>query len=227
MKSFSLLSIICCTLFSTPSFSETIYDFSKDIKTYSPDKTPLYAIDGTDLPLEFAIIQYGSLDDIQKLIDKGLDTNKEILSGLPPLGVALYETPCNPKKVKLLINNGSKLVVDDWSAMYIAVSNKQEDLGCLKALITSGADINHQDIHGNSPIMLALMSLNTGAMNFLYEKGANPYLKNDSGEDFFYLSSMIAIKSAELDLDSKETLESVYHIYQKEKGNRFNADIRP
>jgi hypothetical protein len=223
MSSFTLFSTICCIFFSAASFAETTYDFSKEIKTYSPDKSSLYTIDGTDLPLEFAIILFGSVDELKLLIDKGLDTNKDILSGLPPLGVALYETPCNPKKVKLLINNGSKLIVDDWSAIYIAVSNKQEDLGCLKGLVALGADINHQDIQGNSPIMLALMTLNTNAMNFLYNKGADVYLKNKSGEDLFYLSSVIAIKSQELNLDSKETLQSFYKIYQNEKKKKFNT----
>lgn len=224
MKFLTHLSVIYCILFSSPTFSEVTYDFTQVIKTYSPDRTSIYNIDGTDLPLEFAIIQYGSVEDLKLLIDKGLDVNKEVLPDIPPLGIALYETPCNPEKINLLISNGSKLVTEDWSAIYIAVSNKQENQDCLKAVVSSGADINYQDELGNTPIMLALMSLNTEAMNFLYDKGADVYLKNKAGEDLFYLSSIIAIKSQELNLDSKEILQSFYNIYQNEKKKKFNTE---
>jgi ankyrin repeat protein len=52
----------------------------------------------------------------------------------------------------------------------------------LKALLNSGANIDYQDTEGYTALMLAADSQNDRIAEYLLKQGANPLLKNKSGE---------------------------------------------
>lgn len=65
----------------------------------------------------------------------------------------------------------SQSEIDSYRGLHLAAA--QGDLVAAKQLVESGSDINVQDAHGRTPLMVATYSRNTGLAKFLIEHGAD------------------------------------------------------
>ena len=83
-----------------------------------------------------------------------------------------------------------------YSLLHLAVITK--NLEAFNYLIEKGADVNAQDINGNSILSSAVFNYNRGTdfyteiINKLIEKGANIYLENNYGVSAYSLANNIA-----------------------------------
>nr|WP_305764015.1 ankyrin repeat domain-containing protein [Capnocytophaga sp. oral taxon 878] len=83
-----------------------------------------------------------------------------------------------------------------YSLLHLAVITK--NLEAFNYLIEKGADVNAQDINGNSILSSAVFNYNrdtdfyTEIINKLIEKGANIYLENNYGVSAYSLANNIA-----------------------------------
>ena len=68
------------------------------------------------------------------------------------------------------------------------VWNAQLQVGSVKALIESGAELDAQDSNGATPLHRAVRARCAGVVEFLLEKGANPEVRNKSGSTAFHLA---------------------------------------
>src|SRR5262249_43929362 len=56
-----------------------------------------------------------------------------------------------------------------------------KDLDLVRRLIDAGADINHRDDFGSTPLHHAVWSRQAAGVRLLLERGADPTVKNDDG----------------------------------------------
>jgi ankyrin repeat protein len=118
---------------------------------------------------------------IELLIQYGADMNQVDKSKLSPLHYAIQKQFLSA--VKLLLNTDGELEL----FTHLAASLKSKEI--LEILIDSGFDINGQDLHGDSTLMLSIRKKNWDSSNLLLERGVNIYLKNKNGKDAILLGS--------------------------------------
>lgn len=70
--------------------------------------------------------------------------------------------------------------------LHLAVLADSKDLA--EALLIKGANINEQDLAGNTPLLFALKTCNTGFASWLMKKGANAKLPDNRGETPYSVS---------------------------------------
>lgn len=101
----------------------------------------------------FWAIHKNKIDVIKKLISLNINT-KEVSPNLSAINYAVYQD--NAKVIKCLKNCGISLnEIDDINStplIYAVLFNK---LNSINYLIENGADIEHEDFLGNSPLSLA------------------------------------------------------------------------
>jgi ankyrin repeat protein len=71
------------------------------------------------------------------------------------------------------------------------IAHRESLLG-LQDRLNQGAEIDHQDVHGNTPLIIAIDTQNDRVAEFFLKKGANPLLTNKQGNtasDFISSSS--------------------------------------
>ena len=107
----------------------------------------------------------GNLELVKTLISKGYDINEKDEHSFTPLHYATQE-----------------------------FSTKKECLEISKKLLCSGADIEARDNYGNTPLSKAvyLFRGDPSLINFLLEKGADKFNKNDYGVSPYGLAETIA-----------------------------------
>jgi hypothetical protein len=106
---------------------------------------------------------------------------------------------CDSEWLKLLLKYGAnpnqvypggsdKYTVDicaGWTPIFNAIGNG--NMTGVDLLIQAGADINHQDNQGNSPLVYAAGWCNYEIVNKLLEAGADHRIKNNQGNDLAYM----------------------------------------
>lgn len=107
---------------------------------------------------------FGTEEDIQRLIDEGVDVNVPDARGWYPLHRAVEKNNFN--RSQLFLKSGGKLESklapnhcmgynSECTALFIAVQNSNPDL--VKLLLDSGADVNSADSNGWRPIHTLLV----------------------------------------------------------------------
>lgn len=75
---------------------------------------------------------------------------------------------------------------EGYTALHFAV--QKHNLDMVKLLVEKKAEINVQDYHKNTPLMVGAAFLNREAVVFLLEKKADPNIRNDRGDTAINLS---------------------------------------
>lgn len=102
----------------------------------------------------------------------------------------------NYKIVELLLNKGANVNLHDkraaWTALHFAAQACRLDL--VELLVKFEADIEAQDIYGNTPLWRAVFSStgNGDVIELLLRAGANRHKKNNSGVSPYDLAHTIA-----------------------------------
>ena len=66
------------------------------------------------------------------------------------------------------------------------IAGYKRSLPAIKALLAAGAEINHQEASGYTPLMEAMMGCNYNAAWLLLQRGADPGIRDDMGHDFVW-----------------------------------------
>jgi ankyrin repeat protein len=127
------------------------------------------------------------IDQIQNELGIEIDVNQTLdKSGQTPLLLASGEG--YPDIVDFLILNGANVnAVSGGETPLIAVAqnsimNKDDQLTIVDKLITSGANINHQDEYGKTPLILATESNSPKIVNILLLSGADINIQDRNNE---------------------------------------------
>lgn len=123
--------------------------------------------------------------DIEKYIkdNKGLPPDAEVMGGkLPHMVAGKGNLEALKKLIELAPNSVNTLgTIKERTPLFTALNSCHIETAAY--LLSQGADINHQDIDGNTPIMFAAKSGCLGGVLLLKERGADLALKNKKKED--------------------------------------------
>ena len=62
-------------------------------------------------------------------------------------------------------------------------SSRDGDIAIIETMLSHGLDINSKDSDGDTPLMIAALNGKMEAVNYLLDKGADPFLKGDNGRN--------------------------------------------
>jgi ankyrin repeat protein len=130
-------------------------------------------------------IYQGKERKVQRLLKKGADTNFKDEDGRPPLMLAILAEYASPKVVRLLIENGADVNTKDfgqkWSALHFAARDGRREI--VQILLGSGAEVDSQNIFGNTPLMEALHRFrgDPAIIETLLRNGADKNIENNYG----------------------------------------------
>jgi ankyrin repeat protein len=156
----------------------------------------LNAQDGDGLtPLLHAAMR-NHVPTVQALLDRGADINRAGGKGYQPLALSIAESKF--EVAKTLLDKGA--AVDDpagserLTPLMIAASQvapgeggrflpgNTRPIDLARELITRGANVNAQSIHGVTPLMIAAARNVAPMIGLLVQSGADPNLKSDEGK---------------------------------------------
>jgi hypothetical protein len=118
-----------------------------------------------------------------ELFDEDLITEEEV-----PLSGILHSTMIDEggevadRVIKELVeNNGVDYLYDNRRALlHVCTAEEFVDY-----LIQNGADVNIKDHNGRTPLLVLCAHVGTGVITTLLEEGANPYISDNNGENFY------------------------------------------
>ena len=128
------------------------------------------------------VIQLSGIEELNQIIDLGIDLNLEGRFGHIPLTILFYnkKTDKNEKfeKVKLLLENGANpnlLNKYGDNPFIMAVSSYPE---MVELFLDNGANPSIQNKYGNNPLIMAANENNIKIVELLLEKDADPNIKD-------------------------------------------------
>lgn len=130
------------------------------IETTRTAECKMVWVDNKDTEFEFRII-----DRPQQIL---IDPNNEILSirEMPPL----LENPSYDEVAYCVITDQDKADYYDWTPLHFAAQAGQIDV--VEYLVAEGADVNAENISGETPLQLAVDKGHKEVAEFLFQKGA-------------------------------------------------------
>lgn len=123
--------------------------------------------DGTATPLYLAVFM-GHLQAAKLLIERGADVNAPTALGLP-LMAAMGEDKID--LLRLLLDGGANADSEGGGQRALHLAINLACLGCVKALVEAGADVNARAEDGKTPIHLATRSKQREAADYLMSHG--------------------------------------------------------
>jgi len=140
---------------------------------------------------------------VKELINKGININKQDADGQTALYLAK-----NKEIIKILLAAGANPNLQEKYAGYTSLMDTLIWPDKNKfALLVNITDTNIKTIFGYTALMLASRNNDLEAIGLLIRAGADPYILNNEGEDFYDL----------LPLASQEIIKSNYPDFFKEK----------
>jgi len=131
-----------------------------------------------------SLILKGNERKLGKALKRGADVNKLDEFGRPPLMNAILAERADVNIIKMLVENGANVNIKDsgqkWTALHFAAREGHADI--VEFLIESGAEIDPQDVFGNTPLWRAVFTFkgDPKIINILLSHGADKYRKNYS-----------------------------------------------
>lgn len=137
-----------------------------------PRTAPHYQYSGSELPLAFAV-QRGAIRDVQHLLQLGADPDTRLSDGTPVLISAIHAH--NTALAELLL--AFQAAPDSrnrhgQSALQLAVQYGFDNLA--RQLVFRGANCNHPDTLGFTPLYAAVATHNLKLVTLLLKHGADP-----------------------------------------------------
>ena len=141
--------------------------------------------------LLFIASQYGSIAVIERLLSV-FDINSRDEEGSTPL---INAAACaNVQAVNYLLDKGADVLLtgkSGWSLLHFA--SQGGNVAIIETTLSKGLDINIKDICGSgvTPLPVAIAFKNLEAVNYLLDKGADPFVANKvSGVNSLHLATV-------------------------------------
>ncbi len=156
----------------------------------------------------FEAVKIGTPDDVQKLIDTGLNLDEKDVYGCSPLFLAVKERRL--PIVQLLVQNGASVHTknkDKQRPLHVAVMH--QDAAIVEILLQAGAQANISDRMRNTPLHTAVQAKNPDLIKRLMRAGAIIFTKDWHGNTPLYYvepHSMPSIESQDGDFSLKTIL---------------------
>jgi len=134
------------------------------------------------------------------------------------LAVAVSE--CDITELSRLQSLGQDLEISDdkgYRPLHIAALDKASS-PCLTWLINQGVNINAITTSGDTPMLVAAQSFNPEAVRLLDQAGADLSVKNNDGDDLFYIALMLTeVEDQPLHAEAYDIINSARDIYKRER----------
>ena len=128
---------------------------------------------GCRSPLYMAILMGAHIDAVKLLLDYDADVNVQDHDGWSPLHIASFNGCTETRKQRSYAQNIDSCNLDEF-LIEITVNY-------IELLLDRGAQMNIQDKHGRSPLMIASSIGDAKKVKFLLDYGAEVNLKNNDG----------------------------------------------
>ena len=165
--------------FFTRSFVHSVYDNDKtsELECYARSNIvevrSISPVDGYSL-LHIAAVR-GKAHIIDFLVRHHMNVNDKSFDNIPLL---MASAVGNEEAVGSLIQCGADVnVIDNYGKMAIFYAAKH--INIVKILVEAGADLEHQDLQGKTPLLEAIDVGNTEVVDFLVKSGANANRKDE------------------------------------------------
>ena len=170
---------------------------------------------------------------IELLLARGADINAVTNEGLSPLHIAAGEG--NYLAMELLLNKGAYInIVDNSNStpLQYVVSNPGDDYQLVEKMIIRGANINTQDINGDSALHIAINCWNFEITRILLKYNANIDMQNLEGNTalhisvdmlWYEISKLLILYRAKTDIKNYDDLTP--REYADNIGNQSMIDI--
>lgn len=132
--------------------------------------------------------EFGSLEEIKKLVENGIDINEKNKKYLTPLHIAIIRGDydivkflVDPKGGNALVDDNKVSVFSPMQPLFLAISQNKFEI--FKLLIHTGANVNIKDMwFGDTLLHYAIRKKATDFINLLVSIGLNTNAKNKSNE---------------------------------------------
>jgi len=138
-------------------------------------------------PLFWALIKRNP-EGLTLLLEQGADPNKIIMlpenfqeKSTSAMDVASRMDDSQYLKILLKRGGNPNLHVNDWDEPVLHRAIMYRQLDNVKLLVEHGADINHQDKSGTTPLMQAVLGTMYEVALYLLRQGGDPNLSNKHG----------------------------------------------
>ena len=131
--------------------------------------------------------EQGNLDEIQKLVDQGVDVNAAGANGVTALMRAASGNQIGA--VTELLKDGAKLDAQSdrgWNPLMFAARDAREPM--LEKLLDAQVDIESKSKTGQTPLIIAAQNGRVAAVNLLLSRGANVNATDDQGNSALVLA---------------------------------------
>jgi len=132
-------------------------------------------------PLYWASMK-GDANAVENLLLAGADANCQAYGKDTPLHVAAFSQ--NPRVYELLVMAGADvLFVNSWGDTPLnCACNHRDIVACIKPLIRRGANVNHRNKVGHTPLAHAAKRNNISIGSFLLDLNADMNISDNGGE---------------------------------------------
>lgn len=142
---------------------------------------------GSITPLFWVLIKRNP-EGLTLLLEQGADPNKMIMlpedfqeKSTSAMDVASRMDDSQYLKILLEHGGNPNLHVNDWNEPVLHRAIMYRQLDNVKLLVEHGADINHQDKSGTTPLMQAVLGTMYEIALYLLKQGSDPNLSNKHG----------------------------------------------
>ena len=153
----------------TPLISSVLRNDITLVKMLLDAKAPVNETDlNKSTPLHLAASS-ATPDIIKLLLDANADINAKNMIGMTPL---MYAITCNKiENICMLLKNGADPLVMSGGRNVLSIAARTGTREMMQALMEAGADLDHRDAHGNSPLFVAVQNENYAAIRCLITYG--------------------------------------------------------